>query len=204
MNVLQNIISDRYLCHIIQIQQFQGLTSEAALSCLKDDREKLVSLRGSLGKARITVRLCHMDQLWTDAVLRDLGKSSMNYILKLTVQLYVFLAGKRKWVCMAGVPAVFGWAQLEGFWVVSVQKGEGYGELATSQSAVSLTRVPFLNLQKTAVTWRMNEAYSIIFGGLREENVCIHYCLRVWIIYLIYLIFINIYSGIYILYIHII
>lgn len=85
-----------------------------------------------------------------------------------------------------------------------MQKGEGYGELATSQSAVSLTRVPFLNLQKTAVTWRMNEAYSIIFGGLREENVCIHYCLRVWIIYLIYLIFINIYSGIYILYIHII
>lgn len=86
-----------------------------------------------------------------------------------------------------------------------MQKGEGYGELATSQFAVSLTRVPFLNLlQKTAVTWRMNEAYSIIFGGLREENVYIHYCLRVWIIYLIYLMFINIYSGIYMLYSHII
>lgn len=48
MNVLQNIISDRYLCHIIQIQQFQGLTSEAALICLKDDREVGIVKRVSL------------------------------------------------------------------------------------------------------------------------------------------------------------
>lgn len=37
MNVLQNIIGDRYLCSIITIQQFQNLTLETALICSKDD-----------------------------------------------------------------------------------------------------------------------------------------------------------------------
>lgn len=42
----------------------------------------------------------------------------------------LFLAVKWKWVCMVGPAAVFGWAQMEGFGVISRQKVEGYGKLA--------------------------------------------------------------------------
>lgn len=71
-----------------ETQQFQGFISSDMKQHLsvQNTTEELISLRQPLGKAIKTVRLCHMDQLRTDAVLRDLGKNPMNYILKLTVR----------------------------------------------------------------------------------------------------------------------
>lgn len=50
MNILQNIIGDRYLCSIILIQQFQSLTLETALICSKDDWEIDIIKTFILGK----------------------------------------------------------------------------------------------------------------------------------------------------------